>query len=352
MELQYRAARGGLVRNADVSELLESFLVAAAVAFLAIRIYLALTDYPQLGGHGFHIAHMLWGGLLMLAALVSLIAFLGGRVRRIAAIIGGLGFGTFIDELGKFITSDDNYFYQPTIAIIYAIFVILYLVFQAIENHSSKSAGATLARALDMTTTAALSGFDAGNRRRALQLLDETNPADPVARSLREGILQVEPRPTPGPTALIRLVSRAQAGYDRIVQQTWFPALIVVLVVALVVTGLVSVWAELTRDPEFAPGQPSLTPVDLLKITAVVLANLLILIGLVNLRRSRLDAFVWFKRAVLVSLLLVQFFSFYEAGLTAAWGLLLNLALLAALNVAIRREHAHAESVPAPAMAR
>ena len=43
---------------------------------------------------------------------------------------------------------------------------------------------------------------------------------------------------------------------------------------------------------------------------------------------------------MLVSLLLVQFIAFYENELTAAWGLLFNLALLVALNWAIGREQA------------
>ncbi len=338
MGMQYRATRGGLVRNSDADSLLETFLVSAATAFLAIRIYLALTNYPQLGGHGLHIAHMLWGGLLMLVALVILLAFLGGRVRHIAAILGGLGFGTFIDELGKFITSDNDYFFRPTIAIIYAIFVILYLVFHAIGDHQTRSAGAALALALDATTTAALSGFTAADRRRALRLLAETNPADPVARSLREGVFRTEARPTPAPMVLLRLAGRLRDHYDRIIQQTWFMGLVVALVVLLALTGLVSVAMEIMRDPDFSRNDLSISLGDVMKIAADVLANVFMLIGLANLRRSRLAAYEWFKRAVLVSLLLIQFFSFYEAELSAAWGLLFNLFLLGALNFGIKRE--------------
>ncbi|MGH7908854.1 MAG: hypothetical protein ACRENW_03265, partial [Thermodesulfobacteriota bacterium] len=52
-------------RNFDAGNYLENFLVAAVAAVLVIRLFLKMTGYPQIGGSSLHIAHMLWGGLLM-----------------------------------------------------------------------------------------------------------------------------------------------------------------------------------------------------------------------------------------------------------------------------------------------
>ena len=57
------------VRSVDLTRLLDTVLVCAVSTILIVRTQLWLTNYPQLGGHGLHIAHLLWGGLLMLIAL-------------------------------------------------------------------------------------------------------------------------------------------------------------------------------------------------------------------------------------------------------------------------------------------
>src|SRR5437764_1484822 len=91
------------IRNFDADSYQENFLVSAVVSIFVIRIFLRFTHYPHLGAGSFHIAHMLWGGFFMLIALVIVFSFLSRSALNVAAIIGGIGFGTFIDELGKFI---------------------------------------------------------------------------------------------------------------------------------------------------------------------------------------------------------------------------------------------------------
>src|SRR5205823_12634412 len=99
-------ARPFFIRNLGAGRLLVTFLVSAVAAFLGVRFYLGVTGYPRLGGGGLHIALMLWGGTLMVAGVLLLLGYLGQRIRRAAAVIGGLCFGLFLDELGTFITSD------------------------------------------------------------------------------------------------------------------------------------------------------------------------------------------------------------------------------------------------------
>ena len=71
---------------------------------------------------------------MMAIAIIFAISFLAPNNRTFIAFIGGCGFGWFIDELGKFITRDVNYFFQPTIALIYIVFIAMYLVFRGIQR--------------------------------------------------------------------------------------------------------------------------------------------------------------------------------------------------------------------------
>src|SRR5438128_1825697 len=150
---------GLFIRNRRLNSLLEVFLVASVSSVLVIRSLLALSGYPQLGGRELHIAHLLWGGLLMLIALVMLLAFLGSRIQFLAALLGGIGFGTFLDELGKFITRDTNYFFQPTIALIYCIFVLLLLSIRGLERRPYSSPQERLANGLELLQEALLQGM-------------------------------------------------------------------------------------------------------------------------------------------------------------------------------------------------
>lgn len=328
-----------LVRNVDAGQLLENFLVSAVGALLAIRFYLALTGYPQIGGHGLHVAHMLWGGLLMLVALVMGFAFLGKRVQHAASIIGGLGFGTFIDELGKFITSDNNYFFHPTIAIIYVIFMVIFLAFRAIDRRHRLTQQGYLANALEVIREAVVHDMDEDDRRRALSLLNESDPREPLVSGLRT-ILDQSPVRATNRAGFSRRVSRlARDWYVRMVRWSWFPRLIVAVFTIHAVATVVGLGLLIAADKGFSLQNPGISFAEAGSTLSSAVSDFLVLVGVIRLRSSRLAAFHWFKRAILVSIFLAQFFSFYRQEVVAVLWLLGDLFLLASLDYLIHAEH-------------
>jgi len=117
------------VRREEAPQYLLITLLSFAVSITLIRLFLTLTGFPRLGSGTLHIAHVLWGGLLLfLASLVPLI--LANRWALTAgAVLAGAGAGLFIDEVGKFITSTNDYFYPPAAPIIYVFFLLTVWVY-------------------------------------------------------------------------------------------------------------------------------------------------------------------------------------------------------------------------------
>lgn len=144
-----RLLRLGLPRDPAASSHLAGFVVASVVTVLLTRAFLAATGYPQIGGGGLHVAHVLWGGLLMALAFVVLLSFAGPVARPLGALLGGVGFGLFVDEVGKFVTADNDYFYEPTAALIYAVVVALVLLADALHGRRPHDPREYLAGAAD-----------------------------------------------------------------------------------------------------------------------------------------------------------------------------------------------------------
>ena len=338
-----------LALNVEAQGLLERFLVASIAAVIGIRLYLELTNYPQVGGGGLHIAHMLWGGLLMLVAIVISLAFLGYKVRQMAAIIGGFGFGTFIDELGKFITADNNYFFRPTIALIYVIFVLLFFAFQSIDDLIPISPRSALASAVGAVEEGVIRGFSEERRARTLRLLDQSDPSDPLVQSLRHTMTRITPEPPAVAGLIARVTGGARRHYDLIVGQRWFLRIIIGFFILNAIVAIAALIFRIISDPHFSASDLSLSFVDTVTGLGTTIGDGMVIIGVATLRASRQLAFRWFKRSVLVTLFLIQPFWFYTNERTALIWLVLSLILLRALNFAISREAASHPPAAAPA---
>lgn len=126
--------------------------IAFATTVVGTRLYLELTGYPQIGGGELHIAHAIWGGLAQFIALVIALSFANRWAYPLSAIIGGIGLGLFIDEIGKFITKTNDYFFPFAAPIIYIFFLLTVLLYLRLRRQAPPSPRADLYRAMDEFT--------------------------------------------------------------------------------------------------------------------------------------------------------------------------------------------------------
>jgi hypothetical protein len=192
-----------LVRRTEAATYLLVSLISFAGTVVLTRLFLELTGYPQIGGGELHIAHVLWGGLILfIAALIPLI-FANRWVYSATAILSGVGIGLFIDEVGKFITRDNNYFFPPAAPIIYAFFLLTVVVYLRLRRSRSPDPRQDLYQVLEKLEEVLdhdLEPAEKADIERQLERVSKTstNPslthlADSLSEYLLKGAIEVVP---------------------------------------------------------------------------------------------------------------------------------------------------------------
>lgn len=330
-------------RNADFDSLQIAFLVAAIATVVVIRTQLWLTNYPQLGGGGLHIAHLLYGGVFMVIAIGILVTLLGRSPRLPAAIVGGVGFGFFIDELGKFITADNDYFFEPAAALIYLVFVGLFLLIRAFRRQRGLSPSECLSNAIDMVGEASRHDFDENDKRRALELLGGADPANPLVEPLRRLVNELPAVPARRPTPLARFADAVRGRYLRLIEWPSFrPAIGWIFAIWALLSLLGVLHLSLTifgwelggaRDGFESDSIGHLSVLNWASIASSTVSLVLVAIGLWRLRRgSRLEAYRMFDRALLVAIFVTRVFAFVESQFGAVLGLAVDVLLWATVR--------------------
>ena len=312
-------------RSFDLHQHLTTLFVCAVATVLFTRALLAATGYPQVGGSSLHIAHVLWGGLLLLAALIAVLAFLSPAAKPVAAVVGGVGFGLFIDEVGKFVTKDVNYFYRPAIAIIYVSFVLLFLVIRWLARRRFSAEEATLI-GIESLQRAAVGALSDERRARVLGLLTEAGANGPLAQSVRE-LLERSAVEGQGSRTLTRRLSSGLAGvWTSLTRHRLFRrGVFSVLIVVAAISAAEVTW--LLRD-----GLAHLSFSQKAFTLTTLIADGALLIGALRLPRSLLSALHWYDHAVLIEITVAQVFLYTSEQLAAT----LNLAALLILWSVIR----------------
>ena len=356
-----RPKRRLFVRAFEAPDLFELFLVASVSTVLIVRLALHLTDYPSVGGDFLHFAHVLWGGLLMLAALITALSFLDRPAMQIAAVGGGIGFGLFVDEIGKFITRSHDYFFQPAVALIYVVFVVVFLVVHTIHRPRKSSSEEYLLNALKELQELARGDLDMREMERAQDYLSRADPVHPLVAPLRSTLERIEPLPWVGFPVWRRARSRISDTYRRLASARGFDAAVIAFFIGQLLLKLaygamlifvVGLGWRQVLDVRFvgrvAERMVELSPLEVAQLAASGLAGWFVLMGVVQIGVSRVVAYRMFERAIVTSILLVQVFSFYSEQFAALVELIFNLTILALVRAGITAEETReAEANPA-----
>jgi hypothetical protein len=325
------------VRSVDLAPHLDLFLVAAVGSVIGNRVFLVITGYPQVGNGTLHISHAIWGALMMAIAIIIAVTYLTPGMRTVVALLGGVGFGFFVDELGKFITRDVNYFFKPTFSLIYIIFVTMFFAFRAIERKNFGPNEGVL-NALEALKSAAVGRLDETGRRRALDLLRTTNPDGGMAggvAALLDEVTVLPPHEPPGPE---RAALRARDRYFEWTKHRSFTVTVITLFL-IRATASVVVSALIVFDDGRIKGFS-----DWMLTVSVVVATALTVVGVAVLPRSRERAYQWFDWGLLVSLLITQIFVFEREQLLGTIILAVTLIYWVLLRSAIRAEQARPQA--------
>ena len=155
------------------------FTIAAfAVTVAGVRWYLDMAGYPTIGGGEIHVAHVLWGGLLLVVAALLPLLFVGRRSLKLAALLAGIGAGLFVDEVGKFITTSNDYFFAPAAPIIYGGLLLLVLLWSLVRRAADDSPLDAAQAAVEALGDGVDGRLTEADRQRALGKLEHVAAGD------------------------------------------------------------------------------------------------------------------------------------------------------------------------------
>ena len=137
------------VQRMRAESYLQVMLLSFAASVSLTRLFLELTGYPQLGSQTLHVAHVLYGGVFLFAASLLPLMYANKWALTWSALLSGVGIGLFIDEVGKFITQTNDYFYPAAAPIIYAFFLLTALLYLKFSREPKLDARGELYAVLD-----------------------------------------------------------------------------------------------------------------------------------------------------------------------------------------------------------
>jgi hypothetical protein len=327
-------------------------IAAFAVTVGGVRWFLDMSGYPTVGGGDLHVAHVLWGGLVLFIAALLPLLYVGSRTHMVSALLAGIGAGLFIDEVGKFLTSSNDYFYAPAAPIIYGSILLLVLLAFLVRRRGVDHDDATHAviEALRDGTDGRLTQAD---RKRAIRLAQDADVGSATGTDDLQSLLvaALESAPMDARLASDGWVARGRARFwlERILPtrlERWLVYISLIQQVLVAAVSALILWAssqeglidfsELATDSgrlEF-PTEPIWTLMAIAINVVVGVAAMLAIVLLLRGRKPRgLDMAVVALLTSLVAGGLVTFYAVQFTALSSTVLAVLQLGLVVDLRI-------------------
>ncbi|GAA4302213.1 hypothetical protein GCM10023162_03820 [Klenkia terrae] len=210
-----------LVRRLDADRYLFLVLLGFGGSIVVTRLYLELTGYPTVGGDTLHIAHAVWGGLLLFVGGMLPLVLANRSALLAAGLATGVGAGLFVDEIGKFITVDNDYFFAAAAPVAYAVFVLALWTYLRVRGQRDGSPRSELHAALELLGDVVDRDLSRDDRRELERRLESASRSDVERLTRLAGDLLELTRSgaldggVEEPGRLRRLADRADAWADR-----------------------------------------------------------------------------------------------------------------------------------------
>jgi hypothetical protein len=202
--------------------------------------------------------------------------------------------------------------------------------------------------AIELIGEATQGPFRVRSRDRALRLLGEVSPQDPLRDPLVALASKLDATADPDPPWYRRAGEAIAGSYQRWIERPWFHGLVVgvfvlwALASVLAIVGLVfgvGFSVEAANHGFESDSFDQLTFINWASVCSTSISAVLVIVGLERLvRGDRLDAYQWLARALLISIFVTRVFAFVESQFGAVFGLAIDVLLLVTIQLMAAQE--------------
>ncbi|MFA6007264.1 MAG: hypothetical protein WC784_01285 [Candidatus Shapirobacteria bacterium] len=338
-----------LVKRLHASESVLNLMIWATLSLLSTRLLLQLTGYFILGRGPWHIAHVLWGGLFMLLGSLIMLIFYGQLSRKIGAILTGIGWGLFIDEIGKYVTQDNNYWFRPAIIFIYISFILLFLLYRNLEKKTQVTSQILWPELLESLGEIANNDLEFTEKKSLLQKINYLQKNSPpqdqsLLLSLKTYVQKIQAKPDRRDFNLYRFLARIlKTSYNKLFRKKIMLFALTTYSIWYVIDKFIDA-AKVLFNPHrllmiqtYYSHYDFFSKADVYMVTFKFIIEIIVAVfyclGLLNwLNKKTFRGIKFYQWGLLINIFIGSIFKFYFEQFSGVFGLILSLIIYYSLR--------------------